>query len=516
MGKLIDACKKSILGVLRGFDRIVFQGKFRSLQYPEGAQRFLSDRGILFKDAKGWIQEQTARITEDVEQISMSQTGRGITPLPSSRQRKEDLARQRQHELGIHSGLIGAWSCVEDCMTYRIRPAEDRPILMPVQSRCKHLYLYFDDPTYGFMSIRLQTWMPFMIQIALNGREWLGRSLAHAGVGHQRCHNKIVACEDFTRAQSILDRQARISDWRRLLSGFVPRIFPRLGGIVGGGMSYTWYCWQSEWATDLVFADVDAVHRHMEGVLEHALATQRSAQVMRFFDKSTNADGRLRQNANPGIVSRMLDYADGMRLRHWLGGNSVKVYNQFNVVRVETTVNKPGQFKIPRPTGSQTQTRAIPMRKGVEDMAMRAKVSNSVNERVIDALEDRSGERVSDILARVAKAKTVNGRSVRGLCPFDKDLPMIKAIAHAEWMLTGFSNAQLREHLRRLPRFAAKTDKQLAGYVSRMIRLLRDHGLIRKYPKQRRYQLNPHGRQLANAVQAALASEISELMKNAA
>ena len=406
MRKFIDACKMSIVGVLRGFDRIVFQGKFRSLQYPEGAQQFFTDRGILFKDAKNWIQEQTCRIVQDVERISMAKTGRGITPLPSSRLRKEDVARERQREMGIDTGLIGVWSCVEECMSYHIRPAKGRPVLAPVNTRCKHLYLYFDHPTYGFMSIRLQTWMPFMVQIALNGREWLGRSLQSAGIGHERRHNKIIACDDFARAQSLLDRQVNHSNWRRILHGLVPCIFPGLNDVVGDTMTYTWYCWQSEWATDLVFTNIGAVQDRMEGVLEHALATHGSARVMRFFDKATNADCLLRKNASPAIVSRMLDFGDGMRLRHWLGGNSVKVYNQYNVVRVETTVNNPAQFKIPRRTSDKAEPRAMPMRKGVEDMTMRAKISRS-DRTNSSAPAAASGKREASAVAAMAARKRV-------------------------------------------------------------------------------------------------------------
>jgi hypothetical protein len=254
----------------------------------------------------------------------------------------------------------------------------------------------------------------------------------------------------------------------------------------------------------------------MNGVLEHALATGNSAKIMRYFDRETNTDGMFRQNANPEIVSRMLAFPDGMRLRHWLGGNSVKIYNQFNNMRVETTVNNPGQFKTIRPSGAKGTLRAQPMRKGVTDMAMRAKISNSVNERVLDSLPLSSGEKVKDILTHHTKTKTVHGKQVRGLRPFDKDLFLIKAISQAEWTLTGFSNHQIRECLRQHPQFHHKTDKQLAGYVTRMIRLLRDHGLLRKYPKQNRYQLNTQGRQFTNTIHAVLSADLKALLKTAA
>jgi hypothetical protein len=47
--------------------------------------------------------------------------------------------------------------------------------------KCKHLYFYYDHEDYGFMNIRLQTWFPYHIQIAMNGREWLRRSLEKLG-----------------------------------------------------------------------------------------------------------------------------------------------------------------------------------------------------------------------------------------------------------------------------------------------------------------------------------------------
>lgn len=516
MGHFLNACQNALVGILRGFDRIVFQGRFRNLSYSEGAQQFFTDRGVLFKNAKEWIQNQTHLITADIERISQSQFGHGIIPIASSRERKEELVRQHAQRQGISEGLLGAWSCVEECLSYQIRPAEGRPVLVPNRTRCKHLYLYLRDPIYGFMSIRLQTWLPFQIQIALNGREWLSRSLTKAGVDHELRKNKIVACSDFARAQRLLDHQVQRSDWPHLLQKFVPTIFPSVEKVVGQGMAYAWTCWQSEWATDLIFKHPWELRDHMEGVLKHALATGNSMQIMRYFDRETNADGLLRQNANPEIISRMLSFADGLRLRHWLGGNSVKIYNQFNVLRIETTVNNPGHFKTVRPSGSEGELRAMPMRKGVVDMNMRAKISNAVNERVLDSLPLSTGERVQDILARVTAAKTVDGRRVRGLRPFDRDLPLLKIVGQNEWALTGFSNAQIREYLRQHQNFRHKTDKQLAGYVTRMIRLLRDHGLIRKLPLQHRYQLNSHGRSFINAIHAVLSADIKALMETAA
>jgi len=52
--------------------------------------------------------------------------------------------------------------------------------------------------------------------------------------------------------------------------------------------------------------------------------------------------------------------------------------------------------------------------------------------------------------------------------------------------------------------------------VTRQLRLLRAHGLIRKIPKTHRYLLTTHGRQLSCAILAARRANTAELTKLAA
>jgi len=59
--------------------------------------------------------------------------------------------------------------------------------------------------------------------------------------------------------------------------------------------------------------------------------------------------------------------------------------------------------------------------------------------------------------------------------------------------------------------FVTKTRKQHSSKASRQLRLLRDHGLIKKVPKQNRYYLTPKGRQLTAVLNAALAASSQQL-----
>ncbi len=108
MKNLISAFGDAIVGVTSGFDRIVFQGMLKPLMYPEGAMGFFDRRRILYKDAKEWFTDHTERLYCAVQQWSLRECGERIKFLPSSKTRKDELARQRQEEKEIKVGPVGS------------------------------------------------------------------------------------------------------------------------------------------------------------------------------------------------------------------------------------------------------------------------------------------------------------------------------------------------------------------------------------------------------------------------
>ncbi len=98
MNGLVQMFAGIVKGVLSGFDRIVFKGSLLQLMYEEGARRFLWNRGVLNKDYKDWMLEQTGKLVDDAVQYAAEAAGRPITPVGSWRARKEELAREGQRE----------------------------------------------------------------------------------------------------------------------------------------------------------------------------------------------------------------------------------------------------------------------------------------------------------------------------------------------------------------------------------------------------------------------------------
>ncbi len=510
-----------IKGILTGFDRIVFKGSILPLTHAEGAMSFCQGHGIRNKDFKQWAMAQTDLVVDAAEEYGREHCGCGIIPILFSKTRKEDLAHRRQQEKGITSGLIGVWSAVESCWSYRAQYSAEagHPLLRREWMKCKHIYFYFDHPQYGFMNIRLQTWFPYHIQIALNGREWLRRGLEQAGMDFVARGNKFVHIEDYPRAQGLLDQQLD-TRWEHMLEAFLAGVFPAKEAILGPHLSYYWTLWQSEWATDLIYPSPKDITPIMDSLLRHAFMTGTGDRVLRYLGRPLKKDGTPRADMNHDITSRLLDFNDGLRVRHWVDNNSVKCYNELNVLRVEATINQPGMFRVHRHAQGQIRTdpkRLLPLRKGVADVALRAQISQEVNDRFLDNLAAaRSETPVRDLLDAVVKPFTKDGRRVRSLDPAGKDRPLLQALNDPVFCVSGLSNCELREKLRQHSGYNKMSEKQLSAKVSRQLRLLRDHGLIRKLPRQKRYQITQKGRELTTALNALLSASTKQLMELAA
>lgn len=521
MATLIQKLGSIVKGTLSGFDRIVFKGNILPLMHEAGVSSFLYSKGILNKDYKAWMTEQTSCIVDRSEVFSQQHTGQPITYITSYKQRKEEIARQRQEELGISQGLIGVWSAVESCMTYKARFSRQQsfPKMCREWSKCKHLYFYFDHPTYGFMNIRLQTWFPYHIQIAMNGREWLTRELQKKTIAFNRHKNKILFVEDYSAAQKCLDRQLN-TRWDTLLNSFLQIVFPDMPSILGPYYQPYWTLWQSEWATDHIFESQKALLLIGENLILQAFLNGTTPRVLRYFDRPLTKEGNPYVNMSHNVESRLLQMGDGLRVRHWVGQNSVKVYTEQNVLRTETTINNPGMFKVHRHAqgeGGNKPKRYLPLRKGIADIPMRAKISEKINHRMNESLACLKNDLpVNEMIKSVCRRHIKNGRPIRSLDLLGKDKRLLCALADPSFVLNGVSNRELREALADEPGWKGRTEKQQSAKMSRMIRLLRDHGILHKCPKQNRYRLSPRGHELTIAINATLHASTQELIKIAA
>jgi hypothetical protein len=189
------------------------------------------------------------------------------------------------------------------------------------------------------------------------------------------------------------------------------------------------------------------------------------------------------------------------------------------ILRVETTIGRANDFKVLRPRRDDPRQKLAwqPLRKGVADLHRRCEVSQRSNERYLEALaavDDPTP--CSRLFNAVSRPVVDGGRRFRALRVGDPaDLALFEVISRGEFATAGFRNRDLRTHLYPQP----KTDidqRRLSAKVSRQLRLLRAHRVIRKVPNTHRYHLTERGRLLTAAVRATRDASIEQLLRVAA
>ena len=193
------------------------------------------------------------------------------------------------------------------------------------------------DPIFGFMHARIQSWFPFNVQVYVNGREWLAVEMDKAGIQYRRRENCFTWVEDAHAAQQLLDEQLK-TNWPHILnrlSRFVNPLQDKL--FPPSGLDYYWSVYSSEWATDVTFRNSSSLAEIYPALVHHAITNFSSPDVMRFLGK------RIRTDFSGEVVSRFRDRPEGLRIKHALDLNSVKLYDkQGSVLRVETTIQRAG------------------------------------------------------------------------------------------------------------------------------------------------------------------------------
>jgi hypothetical protein len=157
------------------------------------------------------------------------------------------------------------------------------------------------------------------------------------------------------------------------------------------------------------------------------------------------------------------------------------------------------------------------LRKGVADAPLRAQVSQEVNNRFMEQMATCTDETPArELLKPYCKPKKKDGHRVRAMDPTGKDLDLLQAISDPAFTIAGIDNKALREKLSGKPGHKGKSEKQRSAKISRQLKLLRVHGLIRKLPRQKKYVLTPQGQRLTSILNAFLTASTKQLMEMAA
>lgn len=484
-----------IVAILSGFDRLLFRGTLRSIAYVKGLDIFLSSHRVLYKDFGRFAEGVSDQLKAHAEAVAGA-AKRPFRYIASSRVSKEDIAREILRRDPVSEGLICVLSCVEPCQSFTIR--RDRAThhlqLVSQERKCLHLYFYYLDRDFGLMHIRLQTWLPCTIQVCVNGREWLARQMTRRGLGFVQADNAFVHLDDPVRAQALADHLLDWA-WRPFLQRLARQVNPWACSKRTGLRPYYWTLRQGEYATDVLFRDSATLAGWYPRLLHHAIEHFGADDVLRFLGR------RLTSTSTADLCTDLQRRREGTRIKHWLDENSIKMYDKAaRLLRIETTLNNPRRFSVRRAIRRHGRRVVawFPLRKSIADLRRWVDIARAANARYLDALSVVGEITPSHhLLDPVSQRVTRHGRPFRPLRPISPDeAAVFRCLLQGEYCIQGIRNADLRRQLMPDAADTVTTRRQASGRISRLLRLLRAHGVIRKVSGTRYYRVTARGHQV--------------------
>ncbi|MBW6481165.1 MAG: hypothetical protein K0B37_17180 [Bacteroidales bacterium] len=396
--------------------------------------------------------------------------------------RKEDVIAERIRQHGDHPGLVHIISAMELCKTFK--PWHDKStgktFLKPDQSKCLHYYFYFIDKQFGLGYVRVPTWCPFRLQVYINGHNLLASELKQAGINYSLIDNAFESIDDTVRAQELSD-SISVEKIHRKLDELAWLYCPVYKAF---NQRYHWSIMQAEYATDIVFKKQSDLSTIYSELVATAIHTVKPDNIATFLGRKLrqNYQGEMGNNYNVRIL--------GSRIKHTMGAAAIKMYDKFSkILRIETTVNDVSFFKHFREVVHRDGTKSnkdAPLKKNIYSLVYLMDNLKAANKRYIEFISAFDNKTIGrKRLEKVTQPKQHNERNYKGFNFFSKtDIAILLVIVRGEFNVNGFRNKHLQKLL-----------SMTSSQVSRLIKRLNVHGLVKKIKNSYKYYLTKLGKE---------------------
>jgi len=482
-------------GVLSCYDRVVITGSLQPCCYAQGMTQYLYQHGIRIFDYPQFAEPLRDHLRENAEALAQA-NGVTIEFVRQKDFRKETRVQQILKKRGDQPGLVHIFGAMEACASYR--PWHDKvtgkTYLKSASSKCLTYYFYFMDEHLGLCYVRVPTWCPFRVQFYFNGHHWLANQLTQRGIAYQMVDNAFVHIADYTVANQLAN-EFDVEILHRRLDEFAQQYCPVVADLE---LTYYWSIMQAEYATDLVFKRRDSLQAFYPHLLETLTHAVKPADIATFLGRKLN--GNYQGEMGNRFNQRWL----GTRIKHQMGPLSIKLYDKFRfILRIETTVNDVSFFQHHRQVhhrDGSTTTRWAPMKKTIHSLPALRDLLFAANHRYLKFISSIATPQVGmKKLHKLAETKTENQHRHKGFNLFsEEDTYLFRTLLQGEFFVSGFTNKQLRSHY---------LSNKSASQVTRLLKRLRVHGVIKKVGKCYKYYLTDFGRETA-----ALALKLREMV----
>lgn len=486
----------SVVSVLSSYDRVIFKG-YLSFTNDTAMNSFV-DYGLRIK-RKDFIKFAERQADTLVEQAkAAAQSAQVPYRYLQGKHTKETLAKQALRDAQGRPGLLLVLCVQEICPAFKLLYGKGRPRLAWTRRPQRVLYFYYDDPEFGLMHVRLQTWFPLTIQVYVNGHDWLARQLVARKIGFVQQDNAFTQCDDWAAALALAD-QFDQQDWVELLAGWARRVNPLLCESWLEGREYYWVADQVEYSSDVLFASPEALRPLYARLLDHAALHFSAEDILSFLGRRLHPrfDGEV-------LTDCKKKRQPGARVKHRVKENWLKMYDKFGqILRVETVINQPRDFKVRRCRERQGASQMVwcPMNKGVSNLYHYREVSRSSNGRYLEALAAVDNPTAAyRQVEQLVEPQIVANRRHAGFNPARADqVKLFQAILHGDYISRGFRNCDIRQRLHGEPTDPADRRRK-ASALSRVFKRLHIRGLIAKIPHTYRWRASTAGQRLLSVM----------------
>ena len=408
--------------------------------------------------------------------------------------RKDEWAQKLIRDQGLVEGLVGILCTQETCSSFKLVPGPKRPQFLPAPRQQRVLYYYFLDPQFGLIHVRLQTWLPFTVQVYVNGHEWLAQQMVQHQLGFVQQHNAFTQLDQPQQAQRLADRFAKL-DWSKILDRWAHQVNPLLRELFAGYPVHG-VVDQAEFATDLLFTSREALAGLYRKLLDYAVVTFSPKDILGFLGRKWDRrfDGDVQTKYEE-------DRWFGARIKHRMKTNWLKMYDKFGLIlRVETVINAAQEFSVFRTRyhrDGRTSAGYYPMTKSVASLVQYQEQALACNRRYLDALAvvDDPAPAYQE-LRQLTEPQVVAGRSYAGFNPARRDdVCLFAAVLAGDGIARGFRNGDIRAAVYGVVK-SGPPQRRASAAVGRLLKRLHVRHLVAKVPRTRRWRVTERGRHL--------------------
>lgn len=479
---LTETYQEQITGVIGCFDRLVIFGTLPVICYAQGMTSYLYSNHIKIFDYAKFVEPLRNEIRSNTERVAKD-AGVQIEYVKNKNIRKEDLVQQIIKKRGLKPGLVHILSAMERCSTYTPwhNKSTGKTYLKSSTAQCIHYYFYFIDKYLGLCYLRVPTWCPFRLQLYCNGHNILARELDNERISYTMLDNAFDSISDFKKAQE-LSNNLNIRRMHRLLDTYAATFCPVHKHF---NQMYHWSISQAEYATDIIFKKQQNLKSIYEDLITTAIHTVKPENIITFLGKKL--DPRYKGEVGNNYYIRIL----GSRIKHTMGKNSIKMYDKFSkILRIETTTNDITFFKhyreVEHKNGTKTNEVAK-LRKYIYSLNQLNTLLSACNRRYIEFISAIENKQIGrKRLNKICTTKKENNRNYKGFNFFNQtDTLFITTIMKGQFNISGFRNLNIRNLLPFLS----------SGQISRLLKRLKIHGLIKKVNKSYKYYVTKLGKE---------------------